>query len=45
LLLNYIVYYLIKLKNELAADILQVFSTVPRNVNFIEHTGYLGWKE
>lgn len=26
-------------------DILHVFSTVPRNVNFIEHTGYLGWKE
>ncbi|GJN38029.1 hypothetical protein PR202_gb27037 [Eleusine coracana subsp. coracana] len=26
-------------------DILHVFSTVPRNVNFVEHTGYLGWKE
>ncbi|KAK8452627.1 hypothetical protein SEVIR_5G140600v4 [Setaria viridis] len=26
-------------------DILHVFSTVPRNTNFIEHTGYLGWKE
>nr|CAB3471835.1 unnamed protein product [Digitaria exilis] len=26
-------------------DILHVFSTVPRNINFIEHTGYLGWKE
>ncbi|OEL19601.1 Beta-glucuronosyltransferase GlcAT14B [Dichanthelium oligosanthes] len=26
-------------------DILHVFSTVPKNVNFIEHTGYLGWKE
>ncbi|CAM0880266.1 unnamed protein product [Alopecurus aequalis] len=26
-------------------DILHAFSTVPRNVNFIEHTGYLGWKE
>jgi len=27
------------------ADILHVFSTVPRDVNFIEHTGNLGWKE
>ncbi|KAK3163381.1 hypothetical protein QOZ80_1AG0002880 [Eleusine coracana subsp. coracana] len=26
-------------------DILHVFSTLPRNVNFVEHTGYLGWKE
>ncbi|XP_040376122.1 beta-glucuronosyltransferase GlcAT14A-like [Oryza brachyantha] len=26
-------------------DILHVFSLIPRNVNFIEHTGYLGWKE
>ncbi|KAJ1282131.1 hypothetical protein BS78_03G026800 [Paspalum vaginatum] len=26
-------------------DILHVFSSVPRHVNFIEHTGYLGWKE
>ncbi|CAO2199445.1 unnamed protein product [Urochloa humidicola] len=26
-------------------DILHVFSTVPKNTNFIEHTGYLGWKE
>ncbi|CAD6233461.1 unnamed protein product [Miscanthus lutarioriparius] len=26
-------------------DILHVFSTVPRNVNFIGHTGNLGWKE
>ncbi|XP_051223683.1 beta-glucuronosyltransferase GlcAT14B [Lolium perenne] len=26
-------------------DILHAFSALPRNVNFIEHTGYLGWKE
>ncbi|KAF0915942.1 hypothetical protein E2562_000581 [Oryza meyeriana var. granulata] len=26
-------------------DILHVFSSIPRNINFIEHTGYLGWKE
>ncbi|KAG8052902.1 hypothetical protein GUJ93_ZPchr0001g31938 [Zizania palustris] len=26
-------------------DILHVFSSIPRNTNFIEHTGYLGWKE
>ncbi|KAL6838788.1 hypothetical protein ACP4OV_031502 [Aristida adscensionis] len=26
-------------------DILHVFSTLPRNINFIEHTGHLGWKE
>ncbi|KAL6626926.1 hypothetical protein ACP70R_030652 [Stipagrostis hirtigluma subsp. patula] len=26
-------------------DILHVFSTLPRNINFVEHTGHLGWKE
>ncbi|KAE8770609.1 beta-glucuronosyltransferase GlcAT14B-like [Hordeum vulgare] len=26
-------------------DVLHVFSTLPRNVNFIEHTSRLGWKE
>uniref|UniRef100_A0ACD5VV33 Uncharacterized protein n=1 Tax=Avena sativa TaxID=4498 RepID=A0ACD5VV33_AVESA len=26
-------------------DILHAFSTLPRNVNFVEHTGHLGWKE
>ncbi|XP_052162326.1 beta-glucuronosyltransferase GlcAT14B-like [Oryza glaberrima] len=26
-------------------DILHVLSSIPRNTNFIEHTGYLGWKE
>uniref|UniRef100_A0A0E0JFA5 BGGP Beta-1-3-galactosyl-O-glycosyl-glycoprotein n=1 Tax=Oryza punctata TaxID=4537 RepID=A0A0E0JFA5_ORYPU len=26
-------------------DILHVFSSIPRNTNFIEHTGNLGWKE
>ncbi|KAF7035711.1 hypothetical protein CFC21_046529 [Triticum aestivum] len=26
-------------------DVLHVFSTLPRNVNFVEHTSRLGWKE
>jgi hypothetical protein len=30
--------------NLLMVDILHTFSTVPRNINFIGHTGNLGWK-
>ncbi|KAK1267769.1 hypothetical protein QJS04_geneDACA017100 [Acorus gramineus] len=26
-------------------DILHVFSSLPRNLNFVEHTSWLGWKE
>nr|CAD1833995.1 unnamed protein product [Ananas comosus var. bracteatus] len=26
-------------------DLLHVFATLPRNLNFVEHTGRLGWKE
>ena len=29
----------------LTADILHVFSSLPRNISFVEHTSRLGWKE
>ena len=29
----------------LAADLIHVFSSVPRHLNFIDHTSDIGWKE
>lgn len=37
--------FLIFLYTVLAADLIHVFSAVPRHLNFIDHTSDLGWKE
>jgi hypothetical protein len=31
--------------SKLFADLLHVFSYLPKDLNFIQHTSYIGWKE
>ena len=41
----FIAWLIMPLFLSMAADLLHIFSYLPKDLNFIEHTSNMGWKE